>query len=308
MSDKQASVLQLFGTFIFSAREALMQSVAGLKAAQAQEAIDAVIADELEELYYFMTVSIREASSLTQVQSNNRWLSYRYPDIAESTQERKDAISGSNGRPMPLKYLGYYRGYPLGKEKSLVGVLDQLNKQTDIGQALYDALGTYSPTKYQYQGRSFNINENKYDRLKGKFKGGARRWSDVVDPELVRQVREGVFRIRETKGSVIGNYFYDAVNKKRVSIARAIAEGRIRKEVRVEVSQRIFSKVQNNDYGFMLALMPLIAKDDAHTEAKIFGLRHHGRNFIDVFFGDVFERIEKRLDELKLDTANTGNL
>lgn len=125
------------------------------------------------------------------------------------------------------------------------------------------------------------------------------KWSEIVPKEIVRRVQTSKQSLIVGRGNLDfkGEYFFDPVTKRRISIERAIAEGLVRVPVRIRVEDAFFKKVEHNEYGFMMATMPLMNRLNPHAAATLMYLRDQDRPVLDPFFGEMLERIQERLED-----------
>lgn len=125
------------------------------------------------------------------------------------------------------------------------------------------------------------------------------KWSEIVPQEIVRRVQASKQSLIVGRGNLDfkGEFFYDPVTRRRISVERAIVEGLIRVPMKIRVEEAFFKKVEREQYGFLLAMMPLLNRMNSHSSATLMYLRDQDRNVLDPFFGDMLERIQERLED-----------
>jgi hypothetical protein len=135
------------------------------------------------------------------------------------------------------------------------------------------------------------------DSLKPKYR--VPKWSEIVPPEIVRRVQTSKQSLVVGRGNLDfkGEYFYDPVTRRRISVERAIVEGLIRVPMKIRVEDTFFRKVESNEYGFLLAMMPILNRMNSHSSATLMFLRDQDRSVIDPFFGEMLDRISERLED-----------
>lgn len=135
------------------------------------------------------------------------------------------------------------------------------------------------------------------DSLKPRYR--VPKWSEIVPPEIVRRVQSSKQSLIVGRGNLDfkGEYFYDPVTKRRISVERAIVEGLIKVPMKIRVEDTFFRKVEQDHYGFLLAMRPILNRMNQHSSDTLMWLRDQGRSVLDPFFGEMLDRIQERLED-----------
>lgn len=164
----------------------------------------------------------------------------------------------------------------------------------------------------------------------------AKKWDQVIPQEITNKIRKDLlsrdaiyfFGDEGTKGSrrrtvrtsnkmrarggnisPDGKRFYDANRKRWIRLERAILERKIFFIESNVTSRQLFEYIKEQENGFMMAIIPLLARYDPPTSDnrtltnRLYWFTHHhkqggvSRNFIDPFFHEVLKKIEIRLTQ-----------
>lgn len=163
----------------------------------------------------------------------------------------------------------------------------------------------------------------------------AKNWDEYIPPKVVARIRKDLlskdanvfygdepgkygsrrYKIRaennmRVKGGTIskdGRLFYDTYRKRWVRLELAILEKRITFVTSHYSLEQFLKYIERQENGFMNALIPLLSRYDPPTtnkkslSSRLHWLTHFhkqgdkSRNFIDPFFHEVLDILEKRL-------------
>lgn len=282
---------------IFQAVQAAKRQAEADASQRVVERIQVMVQNQISATMTEMALTMDGAISSSRMKFNNPWVGgYTYRDMKPDTLIEKQHLSGQMA-DLPYKMTDYYKR----RSESLVSLIERLAAQGDIGRKLFDLFGGFTAEDTQTRTRQININRDYYDRHAQRRDKTRRRWSEVVPPEVLRQIKSGKRKVVTIDGYITssGDYFYDVENRRTMSIQRAIAENRIKSEVRVSVQGAFFKAVELNEYGFLMAMSGLIQNQTAGQKNldKLNNLRKQQRNVLDPFFGDMLEIIAERIDD-----------
>ncbi len=292
------SLTQRFASYIFSAMQAI-------KAQEQQDYVTGVVAtinriakQELQEVFSEMVQTIAEARYSAEIESDSSYFSggYRqYQPLEETTVQRKFYYTRSKEAEMPLRYHGFYKN----SEHALLNVLQRMSNQTALASKLFEAFGEYKPKSYRTELREVEIRDDLYNRESSKRRTSRTRWTDVVPKNIVDEIRRNSDRYTFIRGDITKTGFYDGISRRHISLERAIAEGRVKQRIRIKVESQLFKAIDDDEYAFTIAMLPVIAQYSKRAANKVRLLMEElDRNFIDIFFASVFGRIVARLKDI----------
>lgn len=288
------SLTQRFGSYLHSAMQALKNTAQQDVAIRTIDTINKIAKAELRAIFTEMVQTISSADFAADIESYSSYFKGEYKQygpLAEPTVHRKSYYTQSNDIELPLRYHGYFKD----RSTSLMGVMSTMSKHNRLSQRLFDAFGGYSARSYKTENREIAINDSLYSRDTQVKRRSRTRWSDIVDPRTVDEIRRNADRYVFIRGDITKTGFYDAVNKRHISLERAIAEGRVKHPVRVKVESKLFQAVEDSEYGFTVAILPVFRMYSQTAADKVDNLMTDDRVFIDIFFSTVFERVYEKL-------------
>lgn len=292
------SLTQRFGAYLHGAMQAIRQDAERDYVQGIVASINTIAKVELHQIFTEMVQEIQDANYSADIEAETSYFRggyKKYAPLSDATVERKSYYSGDSDMEFPLKYRGYFKRSP----DALHTVLETMSHQADLANRLFEAFGGYSPRTYQTENREVAINTVNFDRKSLRRRSTRVRWSDVVDPKLVAEIRRNADRYVFERGDITKTGFYDAINKRHISLERAIAEGRVKHPVRIRVESKLFQAVEDSEYGFTTAIIPVIALTNEKAANKVRLLwKENNRNFIDIFFSSVFQRVVEKLRKL----------
>lgn len=289
------SLTQRFAAYIFSAMTAIREREESDYVQETIAQINAIAKDELQKIFTEMVQTIGEANYSGEIESESSYFSggyKQYAPLEDTTIKRKSYYTKDKDADMPLRYHGFYNKSP----DALYTVLDRMSDHNQLASRLFEALGEYKPRSYRTEYRDVDIEEGMYDRPSAKRRTTRTRWKDVVSQKVVDEIRRNADRYTFIRGDMTKTGFYDGISKRHISLERAIAEGRVKRKVRIKVESQLFQAVEDNEYGFTVAMIPVIRQYSKKAANKVQLLMEElDRNFIDIFFSAVFGRVAARL-------------
>lgn len=294
------SLTQRFGTYLHSSMQAIKQASEKEVAIRTIQRINKISKAEIKAIFTEMVQTIDDSTYSAELESESSYFKGGYKQygvLSPVTVKRKSYYTKDDDAEYPLRYRGYFKNSP----DSLMAVMTRMSIHNQLSNRLFEAFGGYNERSYRTENREVAINENLYKRT-GENAGKVRsrtRWSDIVDPSTVAEIRRNADKYVFVRGDITKTGFYDAVNKRHISLERAIAEGRVKHPVRVRVESKLFQNVKDTEYGFTLAIIPAIAQYSSEAAEKVGNLYYgRGRIFVDIFFASIFERIYDKLKKV----------